>query len=73
MAVTLGRQALLSPEEVFAILLQHLVKQATHFLDKRVDGAVITIPAEFNEVQRQAIRKAAQLAGLTSVQLLQGI
>ena len=72
MFVHSGRQALLSPQEVFAMLLRHLVQHAAKYLGQPIDGAVITVPAEFNEVQRQAIRTAAQLAGLDNVQLLQG-
>ena len=69
----LGRQASVTPEEIFAILLRHLVQQAAKHLDQQVDGAVITVPAEFKQAQRMAIRKAAALAGLDNVQLLQGM
>ena len=67
-----GRQALLGPEDLLAMLLRHLLQHASLFMNLAIDGAVITVPAEFKERQRLAVRKAAHLAGLKRIQLLQG-
>ena len=67
-----GRQALLAPQELSAILIQYLVQLAAAHLSQQITGAVITIPADFNAAQRDATMQAAQLAGLSNAQLLQG-
>ena len=53
-----------APEAVSAIVLRELKRSAEAFLGEEVDGAVITVPAHFNDAQRAATRKAASLAGL---------
>ena len=54
-----------APEEVSADILRALKQQAEEALEEGVDRAVITVPAYFNDAQRQATRKAGELAGLT--------
>ena len=54
-----------APEEVSADILRALKQQAEEALEEAVDRAVITVPAYFNDAQRQATRKAGELAGLT--------
>ncbi|CAL8460699.1 g230 [Coccomyxa elongata] len=66
-----SRQASMSPEQISAYILQRLVRQAEEALGEEVDGAVIAVPAHFDDRQRQATIKAGRLAGLTRLQLLQ--
>ncbi|MCS1409995.1 MAG: Chaperone protein DnaK [Verrucomicrobia subdivision 3 bacterium] len=56
--------AALSPEQVSAEILKHLKKIAEAALEEEVTRAVITVPAYFNDAQRQATIKAGKLAGL---------
>ncbi len=53
-----------APEQVSAIVLRKLADEASRFLGEEVTGAVITVPAYFNDVQRQATRNAGRIAGL---------
>jgi molecular chaperone DnaK len=61
--VSLGDQQF-SPQEISAIILRRLKARAEHALGKEVTRAVITVPAFFDEDQRQATREAGALAGL---------
>ena len=54
-----------TPQEISAILLRRLADCASHALGEPVSHAVITVPAFFDENQRQATREAGVLAGLT--------
>ncbi len=65
----LGKKALL-PEELSALVLRSLKADAETFLGEPVTDAVITVPAYFNDKQRQATRRAGQLAGLNVERLL---
>jgi molecular chaperone HscC len=65
----LGKQELL-PEELSALVLRSLKADAEKFLGEPVSDAVITVPAYFNDKQRQATRRAGQLAGLDVRRLL---
>lgn len=57
-------------EELSALVLKSLKQDAEAFLGHRVDEAVITVPAYFNDAQRRATRHAAELAGLKVERLL---
>ena len=54
----------LSPQEVSAKILQKLKKAAEDYLGEKVTEAVITVPAYFNDAQRQATKDAGRIAGL---------
>lgn len=53
-----------SPQEISAIILQYLKGYAEDYLGEKVDKAVITVPAYFNDAQRQATKDAGKIAGL---------
>ncbi|MBJ9984348.1 Fe-S protein assembly chaperone HscA [Acinetobacter sp. S40] len=59
-----------TPVEISAEILKQLKERAEASLKNPVNGAVITVPAYFDEAQRQATRDAAQLAGLNVLRLL---
>jgi molecular chaperone DnaK len=54
-----------SPPEISAILLQRLKLAAEEFLGDEVTEAIITVPAYFDDIQRQATKDAGKIAGLT--------
>jgi molecular chaperone DnaK len=56
---------LYSPQEISAMILQKMRSAAEEYLGEKVDRAVITVPAYFNDSQRQATKDAGQIAGLT--------
>jgi molecular chaperone DnaK len=67
--IVLGEQSF-TPQEVSAILLRTLRMQAQQALGTPVKRAVITVPAFFSDAQRQATRRAGELAGLEVVRII---
>ena len=59
-----------APEEVSAMILRKLADEASRYLGEEVTGAVITVPAYFNDSQRQATRDAGTIAGLEVKRIL---
>ena len=63
-------QGPVNPVQVSAEILKALAMRASHTLGAELDGVVITVPAYFNDAQRQATKDAARLAGLHVLRLL---
>ncbi|MDI1461313.1 molecular chaperone DnaK [Catellatospora sp. KI3] len=61
---------LYSPEEISALVLRKLVEDAGRFLGEKVTQAVITVPAYFNDAQRQATKDAGRIAGLEVLRII---
>ena len=59
-----------SPQEISSMILAHLREVAEDYLGEKVDQAVITVPANFNDSQRQATRDAGRIAGLDVLRVL---
>ncbi len=63
-----GRQQ--APEEIAALILRKLADDAAKFLGEKVTEAVITVPAYFNDAQRQATKDAGRIAGLEVLRII---
>ncbi len=67
--ISLGKRNF-KPEELSALVLRQLLQDAEQYLGEKVEEAVISVPAYFNDNQRCATKLAAQLAGLTVKRLI---
>jgi molecular chaperone DnaK len=65
-----GQAKPLSPPEISAMILQKLKQAAEEYLGQPVTKAVITVPAYFNDAQRQATKDAGQIAGLEVMRIV---
>jgi molecular chaperone DnaK len=61
---------LYSPEEISAMILRKLSADAQKYLGEKVKDTVITVPAYFNDAQRQATKDAGQIAGLNVIRII---
>src|ERR1700716_1597735 len=59
-----------APEEISALVLRKLVEDASKFLGEKVTEAVVTVPAYFNDAQRQATKDAGRIAGLDVLRII---
>ena len=59
-----------APEEISALVLRKLAEDAAKFLGEKVTEAVITVPAYFNDAQRQATKDAGRIAGLEVMRII---
>src|ERR1700744_580072 len=59
-----------SPQEISAFILQKIKQDAEAFLGEKVEKAVITVPAYFNDAQRQATKDAGKIAGLEVLRII---
>jgi len=59
-----------TPQEISSMILQKLVNDASAYLGERVTQAVVTVPAYFNDAQRQATKDAGKIAGLDVLRII---
>jgi len=61
---------LYSPEEISSFILRKLADDAAKYLGEKVKEVVVTVPAYFNDAQRQATKDAGQIAGLSVLRII---
>jgi molecular chaperone DnaK len=61
---------LVSPEEISAMVLTKLVEDASRYMGEKITDVVITVPAYFNDAQRQATKDAGRIAGLNVLRII---
>nr|MDO8099585.1 molecular chaperone DnaK [Candidatus Njordarchaeota archaeon] len=59
-----------TPQQISAFILQKIKRDAEAYLGEKIEKAVITVPAHFNDNQRQATKDAAEIAGLKTIRLI---
>ncbi|MBC7345734.1 MAG: Hsp70 family protein, partial [Clostridia bacterium] len=59
-----------TPQQISAFILQKMKRDAEAYLGEKIEKAVITVPAYFNDAQRTATKEAGQIAGLEVVRLI---
>ena len=59
-----------APEEISALVLRKLVDDASKYLGEKVNDAVVTVPAYFNDAQRQATKDAGKIAGINVLRII---
>ena len=59
------------PEAISALILKKAHRDVAAYTDEPIDGAIISVPAHFNDAQRQATRHAGELAGLNVIDLVE--
>jgi molecular chaperone DnaK len=70
LVTTAGREEKFAPPQISAMVLQKLKQAAEDYLGQSVTKAVITVPAYFNDAQRQATKEAGQIAGLEVMRIV---